>query len=183
MPWVSWVELQVLRARLAFVYDPKAPVSLIARACRSSAGRGASRQPTWPGSSRIRPRRSARRPCSPSTPNVSSPEVRQAVIDRLADKAPEVRRTAIEVLARLNMREAIPRLLAAANEDTFRNEATLALAAMPDPQALPIYLTAIQDRNPELRRAGNPPSWRSATRSRATSPSNSNPASSMVPRR
>src|SRR5262249_42931704 len=29
-----------------------------------------------------------------------------------------------------------------------------ALAAMPDPQALPLYLAAIQSRNPELRRAG-----------------------------
>ncbi len=95
-------------------------------------------------------------------------EVRRAVIARLDDASPEVRRAAIEAIARLGVREAIPRLLAVANEEAYHAEAALALAAMPDPQALPVYLSALQDRSPQVRLAAQGRWWRSATAWRAT---------------
>src|SRR4029077_12560693 len=70
------------------------------------------------------------------------------------DADPEVRRAAILAAASLGMREAVPRLLAAALNEATRGEATEALAALPDPQALPVYLSALNDRSPELRKAG-----------------------------
>ncbi|WP_406700748.1 HEAT repeat domain-containing protein [Singulisphaera sp. Ch08] len=146
---------QVLRARLSFVYDPKAPVSLIARALPELGREGvlpANDVAAFLEHSTAEIRQAALLAFNPK--RKLPEEVRQAVIDRLTDKSPEVRKTAIEVLARLNIREAIPRLLAMANENQVSDEATMALAVMPDPQALPIYLAAIQNRNPELRRAG-----------------------------
>lgn len=146
---------QVLRARLSFVYDPKAPTSLIARALPELGREGVLPANDVAGfleNPTVEIRQAALLAFNPK--RKLPPEVRQAVIDRLTDKSPEVRKTAIEMLARLNIREAIPRILAVSNEDAYREAATIALATMPDPQALPLYLSAIQDRNPELRRAG-----------------------------
>ncbi len=82
------------------------------------------------------------------------PEARQAVALKLDDPASEVRKAAIAACAAMKAREAIPRLIALADQDATRTEATLALAILPDPRALPIYLKALSDRNPDLRNAG-----------------------------
>src|SRR5262249_20195820 len=57
-------------------------------------------------------------------------------------------------VAALKDREAIPALLAATAKEETRFEATSALAALPDLKALPVYVRALTDRNPDLRRAG-----------------------------
>jgi putative heme-binding domain-containing protein len=54
----------------------------------------------------------------------------------------------------LDLRAAVPRLVASALNEATRVEAVEALAAMPDPQAVPVYLAALLDRNPEVRKAG-----------------------------
>ncbi len=144
---------QALRARLMLVYDPKAPAPLVSRALILLGRDGALPANDIAGfldhpSPAIRA--AALLALSPKRPIPD--EVKHAVVDRLSDPAPEVRKAAIEAAAQLTLREAIPRLVAVANEDASRTEATLALAALPDAQALPIYLAALQDRNPELRR-------------------------------
>ena len=144
---------QALRARLMLVYDPKTPAPLIARAL-ILLGRDGALPPNDVAGFLENPsptiRTAALLALSPKRPTPE--EVRRAVIDRLNDPIPEVRKAAIEAAAQLKIREAIPRLVAVTNEDAYRTEATLALAALPDAQALPVYLAALQDRNPELRR-------------------------------
>src|SRR5207249_6691598 len=54
----------------------------------------------------------------------------------------------------LKMREAVPGLLKTALNDPTQTGAVLALAALPDPRALPVYLGALRDRSAEVRRAG-----------------------------
>jgi putative heme-binding domain-containing protein len=74
------------------------------------------------------------------------------VLARLRDPSPEPRKAAMAAVVALQLREAVPVLVADALDETTRTEATLALCAMPGPQALPVYLAALRDRNPELRR-------------------------------
>jgi putative heme-binding domain-containing protein len=57
----------------------------------------------------------------------------------------------MEAVVALQLREAIPLLITASLDETTRTEATEALAALPDPRALPAYLAALRDRNPDLR--------------------------------
>ncbi|MBV8557877.1 MAG: HEAT repeat domain-containing protein, partial [Planctomycetaceae bacterium] len=144
---------QALRARLMLVYDPKAPAPLVARAL-ILLGRDGALPPNDVAGFLENPspmiRAAALLALSPKRPTPG--EVRRAVIDRLNDPIPDVRKAAIEAAAQLKIREAIPRLVAVTNEDAYRTEATLALAALPDAQALPVYLAALQDRNPEVRR-------------------------------
>ncbi len=68
------------------------------------------------------------------------------------------------------MSEAVPRLLALAGKpDTAdRTGAIAALCRLPDPRAIAIYLAAIRDRDPRLRRAGE--SALLAIRDRAAGP-------------
>jgi HEAT repeat protein len=70
----------------------------------------------------------------------------------LADPAVVVKHRAIAAAAGLNDRAAIPALLAEAETIESRFEAGLALAALPDLRALPVYLRGLADKNPELRR-------------------------------
>lgn len=144
---------EALRARFSLVYDPKAPPALVARAL-PALGRGGVLPANDLSGFFTNPspavRASALLALNPKRPIPD--DVKSAVVDRLDDKALEVRKAAIETVALLKLRDAIPRLIAAANEESYRTEATLALAALPDPQALPVYLAALQDRDPELRR-------------------------------
>jgi putative membrane-bound dehydrogenase-like protein len=78
----------------------------------------------------------------------SAPAVRAL----LGDAALEVRKAAIAALAALNDREAIPALVAAAEDRDTRFEATEALAAMPDVRALQVYLAGLADKSPDLRK-------------------------------
>ncbi len=79
--------------------------------------------------------------------------VRKTIPPLLADPAPEVRIAAIQTVALLGLKDAVPRLLAMAQKGSERDEATRALTVLPDPNALPIYLEALNARDPGLRKA------------------------------
>ncbi len=83
-------------------------------------------------------------------------DLKQSVLDRLNDPALEVREAAILAVVAFRMFEAVPRLLVLAGkpESPDHTSAILALCRLPDPRALSIYLAAIGDPNPQLRRAG-----------------------------
>ena len=83
-------------------------------------------------------------------------DVQQAVIDRIGDRNGEVRQTAMMAVGPLRLRGAIPRLQAIAVDpnDPDRALAMEALCGLPDVRAVSVYLTAIQDLNPRLRKAG-----------------------------
>ena len=76
----------------------------------------------------------------------------ELLMERLADEDNAVRAAAIGGLGSLKVTEAVPALMKLANEEPTRFEATRALAAMPDPRALRVYLRGLADKNPELRR-------------------------------
>jgi putative heme-binding domain-containing protein len=80
-------------------------------------------------------------------------EVVAAILPRLEDPAVEVRAAAAEAVASQKIVDAVPRLLTLANAEATRVEATRALAAIPDPRALPIYLAALRDRDPGPRKS------------------------------
>ena len=144
-----------LNARLTLVYDEKAPAWLIARAL-PSLGREGILPPNDLAGFLIHTKASIRTAALLAlTSRKEVPgEVRAAILARLDDPYIEVRQAAMQAVAALRLREAVPMLLSAAQKDATRVEATLALAAMPEAQALPIYLAALRDRSPELRRAG-----------------------------
>ncbi len=146
---------QALNARLMLVYDPKTPAALIARALPSLGREG-----ILPANDiiiffdRAEPNVRAAALRALTARRQPPEEVRRAVLDRLADKDPTVRAAATEAIVALSMREAVPQLIAAVGDEATREPAVVALAALPDPQALPVYLAALKDRNPEVRRAG-----------------------------
>lgn len=144
---------QALRSRFTLLFDPKAPPALVARALTPLGREGVLPANDIAGFLEHREPAIRAAAIAALNPQRDVPEaVQQAVIDRLTDRDPSVRRAALAAVADLKLRQAIPRLLAVANEADYHAEATLALAAMPDAQALPVYLAALQDRNPELRR-------------------------------
>ena len=75
-----------------------------------------------------------------------------ALRGRLDDPAPAVRQRAAAALGALKDRESIPALIAAVDREETQREATIALTDMPDPAALSVYLQALGDKSPELRR-------------------------------
>ncbi len=83
----------------------------------------------------------------------AEPELARAVLPLLNDKAPAVRDAAVAAAGALNLRAAIPRLVALAADEPTRAQALAALARLPDPRGLDAYLAGLTDRNPDLRRA------------------------------
>jgi putative heme-binding domain-containing protein len=81
-------------------------------------------------------------------------EINRKILVRLDDGFAEVRVAAIRAVASLHITAAIPKLIALAGNDSTRPDAIRALAALPDPRALEVYLNALSDRDPELRLAG-----------------------------
>lgn len=81
--------------------------------------------------------------------------VREAILRAFSDPDTEVKTAAIQAVASLKERSAIPALLQVAEQPGNRFEATLALAAIPDPRALGIYLQGLTDRSLEIRRASS----------------------------
>ena len=145
---------QALNARLMLAYDPNAPEALIAKAL-PGLGRG-----------KILPANDLAGFLEHKTPSVRAaalaafpegkalpPEVQEAFLARLDDGSPEVRRAAIEGVGVHKLRGAIPRLVQLSADETSRTEALRALVVMPDPRALAVYLAALNDRDPELRKA------------------------------
>jgi putative heme-binding domain-containing protein len=90
--------------------------------------------------------------------NVKKPipaDVETAVLDRLDDDNASVRQAAMLALVELRVRAAIPRLtaLAARPRSAERTAAVEALCRLPDRRAVSVYLAAIEDHDPRLRRA------------------------------
>ncbi len=75
-----------------------------------------------------------------------------ALIEALNDREGKVQLEAVKALGALRAKEAIPQLAAMAEKRRNRNETIEALAAMPDPQAIPAFIAALSDRNPTVRR-------------------------------
>jgi putative heme-binding domain-containing protein len=73
------------------------------------------------------------------------------VIHALADTDPDVRRAAVRTAGQLELRATLGQLMALVADRQVRDEAILALAAMPDRQALPIYLDGLLHKNPTVR--------------------------------
>ena len=144
-----------LAARLAFARDPSSPASLVARAIASSGRRCPIPQAGLADFLR-HPAATVRVAAleSLATVDAPSPETRRTILDRLNDTSRDVRLAAIGAIAALKVRESIPRLLDFVGDETYRAAATKALAGMPDPRALPVYLEALDALDPEARQAG-----------------------------
>ena len=145
----------VLEARLALAHDPRSPAPLVARAIASSGGRCPFPQAglaDFLSEETATVRAAALK--SLATVDAPSPETRRRILDRLNDISPDVRLAAIGAVAALKIRESIPCLLEFARDETFRAAATRALAGMPDPAALPVYLAALDEHDPDARQAG-----------------------------
>jgi putative heme-binding domain-containing protein len=148
---------QSLRARFALLYDPQATAHLVALALPDLARAG-----FLPANDLISflehsaPPVRAAALLSLNVKKSLPAELQQSVFDRLGDKEPSVREAALMAIVALQLRVAIPRLLAIAGDTRSpdRTAAIEALCRMPDPRAVTVYLAAIQDRNPRLRRAG-----------------------------
>ena len=145
----------VVEARLALAHDPTSPASLVARAIASS-GRRCPIPQAGLADLLCHPAATVRVAALESLATVDSPspEVRRRILDRLNDVSRDVRLAAIGAVAALKVRESIPGLLAFAGDETYHAAATRALASMPDPRALPVYLDALDEHDPEVRQAG-----------------------------
>jgi putative membrane-bound dehydrogenase-like protein len=71
----------------------------------------------------------------------------------LKDTVPEVRKAAIVAIGLLKDRESIPALIAVADDESTRYEATIALASLPEIRSLHVYLRGLGDKSPEVRKA------------------------------
>ncbi len=73
------------------------------------------------------------------------------VLPVLAHASPKVRKAAIEATAALKLRAAVPDLIRLSRNKYDEFDALTALAAMPDPRALPAYLNGLTTKNADLR--------------------------------
>ena len=150
---------EIVRARLAVLYDPNAPESLVARALPSLARDGV--LPPNDMADFFESPKPLVRAAALMSLNVKKPlppEIKQRVLARLDDSSAEVRQAAVMVAGVLKLREAVPRLIQTAGagraDADLRTQAITALCMMPDPRAEAIYLQAASDTDPSLRRAG-----------------------------
>ncbi|MBY0395721.1 MAG: HEAT repeat domain-containing protein, partial [Thermoleophilia bacterium] len=143
---------QALNARLSVVYDEKASARLVARAL-PPLGREGVLPPNDLMAFLERPDATIRAAAllGMAGPRNLPSEVQVAILARLDDAEAEVRRAAATVVVTRKLREAVPRLLAAAETPDRRDLAVRALIALPDPRAVGIYLGALGDRDAELR--------------------------------
>ena len=113
----SFKDPQSLRARFTLIYDPKAPASLVAPGLLDLASSGFLPPMISPRFSRaLSPAVRAAALLSLNVKKSLPPDIQQAVLDRLDDQAAEVRRAAMLAVAPLQLRAAIPRLLAIAED-------------------------------------------------------------------
>ncbi len=148
---------QSLQARLALVYDANAPAALVARALPDLARLGLL-PPNELGlflESPV-PAVCAAALLSMNVKKRLPADLEQAILNRLADPADDVRQAAMIASVPLGLRTAIPRLIKIARDprSADRAAAAEALCRLPDPQAIDVYLWAIDDDNPRLRRLG-----------------------------
>ncbi len=150
---------EALRARLSLVYDEKAPASLVARALPALGREGIIPLNDLAGFlDHADPvvRAAALRALAPSKGRSVPGEIRESVLAKLNDPNVGVRAAAIEAVVTLDLREAVPRLIALGlgATDATHEAASWGLAAMPEAQALPVYLAMLRDRSQETRRRG-----------------------------
>jgi len=145
----------VVRARLTVLYEEDAPESLVAKALPALARDGFLPPNDLVGFLYHRSplvRAAAVMSLNPSKP--LPPDVKREVVAKLDDEDSDVRRAAYLAAGPLRLREAVPKLVARASEvqDGDRTAVLNALCAMPDPSALPLYVAALDDPDPSLRR-------------------------------
>ncbi|WP_169972648.1 HEAT repeat domain-containing protein [Tautonia rosea] len=149
---------EALRALFTVTFDPKAPADLVARALPKVAGSGAL-PPNDLASFLDHEDASVRIAALGALASVEGlPEhLADRVAGRLADSDPTARVAAVAAVAALGHRRAVPNLVAMAELDqidpTLRSTLVRALSVMPEPEALPVLLEAIGDRDPDLRRS------------------------------
>jgi putative heme-binding domain-containing protein len=146
---------QSLSARLRLIYDPMAPADLVARALPDAARMGY--LPPNDLAAFLDHQAPSVRAAAVLSLNVKEAlpaEIQQALLEKLGDPAAEVREAAMMAVVPLQLRAAVPRLLALAGDSRSpdRPAAIEALCGLPDPRALNVYLAAIQDQNPRLRK-------------------------------
>ena len=145
---------QALTARISLVYDPKAPSTLIARALPSLGREGIVPPNDLAGFLENESPAVRASALSALIARKKLPQgVKDLVLARLDDPDLNVRKSAFEAVVTVKLREAVPRLLTAALKEPTRNDAIFALTSMPDPTALPVYLSALSDRNADIRKA------------------------------
>jgi putative heme-binding domain-containing protein len=146
-----------LQARLALIFDANTPAELVARALPDLAReRFLPPNELWSFFENPAP---AIRAAALLSLNVNArmpAGIEQAVIDRLKDQSVEVREAAMMAAVGLRLRAAVPSLAAIARDQAApdRASAVAALCRLPDSSALAIYLAALQERDPAVRRAG-----------------------------
>ncbi len=144
-----------LKARFTLAFDEKAPASLVARLLPPLVRSGT--LPAADLSSFLdRPDPSVRGAALLAFAGMKevTPFVAEKIVAHLDDPDIEARKSAIAASAGLRLADAVPKLNDLAHDPSYRTEATLALCALRDPRALPTYFEAIQDRNPDIRHAG-----------------------------
>jgi putative heme-binding domain-containing protein len=142
-------------ARLELVRDPRAPAALAARTIGglgTDDRLGTAELAQFLGRPDAAIRAAALRALAAR--HVRSARVREAIVVQLDDTSAAVRLAAIEAAGALRIREAVPGLSRLASDDVSRLAAIRALAALADPRAAGVYLSAIEDRDPEVRQAG-----------------------------
>jgi HEAT repeat protein/glucose/arabinose dehydrogenase len=150
---------QSLQARLSLVYEEKAPPALVARALPDLARSGF--LPPNELSSFMQNAAPEVRAAALLSLNVKKAlpvDVQQSVLDRIGDPSEMVRQAAILAVAPLQLRAAIPRLLDLAQKPGSPDYtvAVEALCGLPDPRATSVYLAALADENPRLRKLATP---------------------------
>jgi putative heme-binding domain-containing protein len=145
-----------LRAKFSLVYDEKTPPALVARALPDLARLGFL-PPNDLSSFFWNPAPEVRTAAllSLNVKKALPPDIQQSILDRLDDKSGDVRQAAMLAVVPLRLQAAVPRLLAiASNPASADFEAAFsALCALADPRAVSVYLTAIEHRNPGVRKA------------------------------
>ena len=157
----------VVRARLTVLYDEKAPESLVAKALPPLARDGFLPPNDIAGfleNASPLVRAAAVMSFNPTRPLPT--DVKDLVMARLDDEDADVRRAAFLAAGPLNLHEAVPRLIEKVKtaKDEDRTSLLHTLFALPDPRALPHYMTAIGDADPSLNRAGILRCWPFARR-------------------
>jgi len=147
---------QSLGARFAFVYGPTSPPDLIARALGPLSREGA--LPINDLAGFLNHPQAAVRAAALMSMNIKKSlpdDVKVMVLDRLADPDPDVRKAAALAVVPLRIQEAVPKLITIAQgaREDDRLDAVVALCGLPDARAFPIYLDALNHRDPQIRRA------------------------------
>ena len=146
-----------INARLGLLYDANAPASLVAAVLPELAATGI--LPVAELGSFLEGKAPEVRAAALLSLNLKKPlpvELKQVVLDRLNDSSQEVREAALLAIVAFQMKEAVPRLIESAGKSGLpeQSSAILALCRLPDPRAFSVYLKAIGNPNPRIRRAG-----------------------------